>query len=299
MKLYTLLALLLIAPSFASAQIINEGFEEWKVKNGKALPVGWTLSIFGAGRDSSAYSGRYAVLLWNWYSGALGTATVGEFDEFNTGLQNAGIPINTLPVKLTGYYKYELGRNSVDGEKQDSAAIYVMVKRYNTATQKVDTLTVATRLLPPSSQWIPFELALPSTMPGVQPDTAVIIFYSSNPDRPAFCVSENGKCCYLSVDNVSLVGTSGVPYRLANLRAPARVLPNPVVNGAGMLQFDGRPGTRYHLNIYDAAGRLVGQQSVVGSQVALSALHLGSGAYYASIVDDSGMPVGEGQFVVQ
>lgn len=300
MKTIPLVALLFAIPLASFAQLTNEGFEDWRMENGTERPNGWTGSSFGSGKNSSAHSGRYAVAVWNWYFGALGSVTSGEFDLYNFGFNDAGVPLDVYPAKLTGYYRYELGDNAMVEETAfDSAAVHVTLLRYNAATGEADTIADVTRLLPPAEDWVAFEVDLPSRMPGVLPDTAVITFYSSNPANPAFCGSESGTCCFLSIDDVELVRASGVRHPLKDGISPTRVVPNPVVNGSARLSFNGESGRTYTVKIHDAAGELVLEREVIGSEVDLTDLDLPTGSYLATVIDDAGVPAAAGRFVVE
>lgn len=294
MKMLALVALALF-PLCAAAQTMREGFEEWKDRDGAvAGPVGWSGVIFGLGREDSAYSGNYAASVWNWYGDVVGYIITGDESHAVNRFDRAGIPIDFVPTRLTGYYKYELGDNR---RTDDSAAVYVMLKRYDVEQERMDTIAYVTHLLPPSETWTPFTVELPLRIAGVQPDSVVIAFYSSNPKRSARCAGAT--CCYFSIDEISLTSTSGVSYNLHGGPVPMQVSPNPVVNASARLTFEGEEGTSYGLKIYDVSGGLVLEREVIGSEVELSNLDLRSGSYYVSIADRNHAPVAGGRFVVE
>lgn len=298
MKQLTLFAFLLLLPVCAAAQLTNEGFEEWKVEGGQEQPAGWTGSSAGVGRDAAPYSGSNAVSVWNWYFYGLGYVAIGDKAPLSFDLKHSGVPIDFVPTTLTGYYKYELGQNSMVGEKIDSAAAYVMVKRYNPELQDVDTIAFAVGLLPPSHEWVPFSVELPVRLPGVQPDSVVVVFYSSNPENGAFCGPDSNVCCYLSVDDISLNTTSGVRYNLDRLLSPARVVPNPVYRAA-RIEFPGQEGEAYRIRAFDAAGTEVYTAEFTGPLHTLAGRALSPGVYYFSITDAENRPRATGEFVVE
>lgn len=300
MKFFALFACLLCVPAFLSAQLIEEEFEEWTQENTAEVPVGWTSSNFGSGRTSDAFSGGSAASVWNWYSYALGTLSIGETSPLWFDLNHAGIPINSIPSKLTGYYKYELGQNQGNfQENVDSAAVYVLLKRYNPQQPgSVDTISFVTHLFPPSDSWQPFEVDLPLQTVDVEPDSIAIVFFSSNPNNIARCGPDSMNCSYLSVDQLALVATSGVPLSLREFTAPVQVLPNPVQESA-RLEFAGDAGQKYQIKIHGMSGSLVAEWEVVGAQVDFSNLRIPSGAYHVSILDAQNIPVAAGRFVVE
>lgn len=300
MKTIALIALLFVISAPAFAQLPSEGFEEWEAGERGEIPVGWTASSDGIKKVESAVSGSYAVSLWSYYEKACGSIVTGKFSlirlPFPYTLKYFGVPIDFIPAALTGYYKYVPGKTIPIADVQDSACVYVLLKRYDPEINDVDTVSFVKRLLPPSEEWIPFSIDIPLLLPGVQPDSIVVGFYSSNPDSATICAG--GACSYFSVDDVALTSTSGVPYDLRSLLPPVSVLPNPVIDGEATLRFEAVAGETYRMRVHDASGSLAFEREVIGSEADLSELDLPSGAYFVSIVDAANAPIAAGRFVV-
>lgn len=301
MKMPARITVLLLFPAIMYAQELNGEFEDWVVvdtSRGTEMPVGWMGSGFGVGKSNTAHTGEHALSVWNWYSYALGYIMTGGKGPLAWDLTHAGVPIDFTPTRLTGYYRYELGQRYSWSGEEDSAAVYVLLKRYNAKLKVTDTISRVMHLLPPSAEWIPFSINLPLSLPA-QPDSVVVAFYSSNPENGATCGPDSSTCCYLSVDDVALTSTSGVPYALSPFLAPVSVVPNPVTAGAAVLRFEAIDGERYRVTVSDITGRLVLERDVVGSQVDLSGLDLPSGSYCVSVVDRTRASVAAGRFIVE
>ena len=55
----------------------------------------------------------------------------------------------------------------------------MVLKRYNTITMQRDTIAYSVKTLPASSSYTPFTVNLTDLMPGVTPDSIIIMFNSS------------------------------------------------------------------------------------------------------------------------
>lgn len=285
---------LLVIPSVMVAQEIEESFEEWVQENLVEVPIGWSGTAFGSGKSSDAYSGEYSASIWNWYSYALGVLSIGEYTPTYLELNRAGIPVDFVPTRLTGYYRYTLGANQ---GKEDSAAVHIMLKRYDEVTGVADTLGFVMHQLPPSDSWQRFEIDIPLRASNVAPDSVAIVFFSSNPHNIARCNEDSSNCCYFSVDDLALVTTSGVQRSLNSFVAPVQVAPNPIRESA-RLRFPGEEGEQYRVLVYSIAGELVAERTVRTLRMDLSSLNLVSGAYQVLVQDLNDQPIASGRFVV-
>lgn len=289
-------ALLAMLPSLTFGQLSNQGFEEWELRDGVESPVGWANSGYCImARYESAHTGRYALKFWNWYCSMLVGMAVGESAPATTDLGGIGVPVAFTPTRLSGYYRYELEQGPFDRIVFDSAAVYVLMKRYNAARGEIDTVAFATRLLPPADDWTSFSIDLPLRANDIRPDSIAVVFFTGNPEGNA----SNSVCAFLSLDDLALRSTSGVAYDLEGLPSPAHVVPNPVRHEPVRIEFDGVPGAAYRIDLFDATGVEVRTASFTGSTFELDPRDLSSGVYYFQIVNAGGLPQARGEFVVE
>ncbi|MCB0713194.1 MAG: T9SS type A sorting domain-containing protein [Ignavibacteriae bacterium] len=294
-----LLCLLLALPKLLSAQELLENFEEWTERDGTEMPVGWNGMPFGSGRATDAHQGTSAASVWNWYAYALGILAIGEKSPLWFDLKYSGVPIDFIPSKLIGYYKYQPGMNKGRGEKSaDSGIVYILLKSWNEEKGDIDTISFTSHQFPENNAWERFEIDIPISNPWVMPDSIAIVFYSSHPERTGFCGPDSMNCCYLSVDDLALVATSGVPYSLNHLLAPARVVPNPVLHSA-TIEFDGKEGVSYNLRLFDATGREVYSAETTTPSFEVSRVGLPAGSYHFTVTDDRNLSVTRGAFTVE
>ena len=303
MKRYTLLSLLfLLALSYSAiGQSLTEGeegFEEWEGNEVTEKPVGWSSSGFGSGRMTGVEQGSSAAAVWNWYAYAVGILSIGEHVPLWFDIEHAGVPIDYFPAKLVGYYKYEPGLNKGRGEgSRDSGIVFIMLKRWNPEKMGVDTISFISYQFPETPEWQRFEVDIPRSKPGLIPDSIAVVFYSTHPERVGFCGPDTMNCCYLSIDNLALVATSGVPYALDDLLKPAQVMPNPLRED-GIITFSAEAGRDYHIRIFDAGGREVAHYETTEGEFRLRREEFDSGTYQCVVLDDSGKQIARGKFVV-
>lgn len=292
MKMFCTVLALLAAPILLGAQQIRGDFEQWdsvNVNNVTEEPSGWKFETgFGAGRDSSAYSGKWAVQIWNWYNHVPGLMVLGDVRP-KGGQIAGGMPIAGLPQKLVGRYKFVPG---VIQQGEDSAFIRVRLKRYDAGNGRTDTLTAVDMKLGASDAWKPFEMMIPAPADGAMPDSVMIAFASS---EHTYC--KEAYCCHLTLDDVALVASSGVPYRMEGGKlVPAVVAPNPLRSVAS-ISFDGASDGQYQIMVVDAAGSTVRSMDVVGNRVDLERGDLAAGGYLFIVRDANGATVASGRFV--
>jgi hypothetical protein len=297
---WILSAALMLLASTAWAQVPREDFERWdSTGNGGVAPPGWSGTFFGYGKDENAHSGHYGASVWNWYFYATGyLMTGGEQANYND-LISGGVPISFKPVRLSGYYRYELGHNRghSDSTHSDSALVLLMLKRYNTAAGHADTIAYERMRLPAATAYTPFSIDIRDRAPGIDPDSVVIAFVSSD---GGFCDSaSSGTCLYFTVDDVQLSAASGVPYNVSSLLESARVYPSPVRTVA-RVTWDALPGREYTLLAYSSAGELVRvMKPVTGGDAPFDRSGLASGVYLLEIRDDAGHSAAHGSVVVE
>ncbi len=291
--------LFLLLPCLLGAQELRDGFENWEERAGGEIPVGWTGTGFGSGRASEAYEGSAAASVWNWYAYAVGTLSLGEGEPQVFDLNHAGVPINFIPTHLVGYYRYEQGGNKGRGENSvDSGHVYILLKAWNPEKNDIDTIGFTTYRFPENREWQRFSIDLEISNPWIMPDSIAVIFYSSDPWSPGFCGPDTMNCCYLSIDNLALVATSGVSYSIDHLPNPARVSPNPARESA-LIEFDGQESRSYRIRLFDQGGRNVHTGEFIGTSYSLSTADLPRGVYSFSVSSTSDTPVAGGRVVVE
>ena len=224
---------LLIGTTFfnkATAQnILNPDFEQTDTINSFPFITDWEGDGFGGAPSTIAQSGNYSMRIWNWYWYGRAYAYNGNNPSLGFGsAYKGGTPYTQKALKLNGYYRYD---TSYTQTEDDSAVVAVLLKKYNTTLQKVDTIGYGFVHLPSHSpgdnSFAPFEVSIQDWQPGIEPDSIVVYMQSS---ISGFCaMSTNGECLYFNVDNLSLETPLGITDIKGNKIAP-KVFPNPASN---------------------------------------------------------------------
>lgn len=178
-----------ISSTVLSAQEnFNLNFEVWSNTGQFENPDYWDTSneTFFIGtyvpvtKETGAYDGSYAVKLKSTFispvgSTLIGVITLGEF-EVNTYTQKAkvtgGKAYTKRPAKLTGYYKYS--PNSTD-----SCGVLVDLFKYNSSTEKRDTIGSGVLKSGAVANWTYFEILI-DYKSVENPDSINIIALSSD-----------------------------------------------------------------------------------------------------------------------
>lgn len=187
-----------IASGSNSQEILNAGFENWDTTN---IPMNWTLmsNSEAIGQSTVSYSGAYAVVIWKWYYYGNQILLNGSLTPFGpANIIKAGTPISFKPIQLSGFYKYQdvapLG---------DTAKVIVLLKKYDTVQNKIDTVGYGMKLLGPVNAYSPFQVDITDMLPSVAPDSIVIAFFASATYNDCD-YNGNGDCSYLYIDELSL-----------------------------------------------------------------------------------------------
>lgn len=246
-----LVATLLFLVSFSTlpAQfILNSGFEDTTITSSDTVPTHWSADYFGAGFTTDAHSGNLAMVVWNWYHYAKGWISYGEASSY---LDGGGLPISITPDKLSGWYKYIYGDN--DGAL-DSAICEVLVYSHQNFTGARDTIAHEYLRLGPISEYTYFEVPIQYTFPGIQADSILIRFISS---EGGFCSvsAGNGNCLYLYVDDLEASTVTGLAAPIS-LAPSAGLYPSPSPGGFRLTERDlaAFPCT---LHLYSLSGQCV------------------------------------------
>lgn len=270
--------------------IINPDFEQTDTLNGFAFISDWEGDGFGGAPSTVSQSGNYSMMIWNWYWYGRAYAYNGSNPSLGFGsAYKGGTPYTQKALKLNGYYRYD---TSYTQTEDDSAVVAVLLKKYNSTLQKVDTIGFGEVHLPSYSpgdnSFAPFEVNIQDWQPGIQPDSIVVYMQSS---ISGFCgMATNGECLYFNVDNLSLETPLGITDIQGNKIAP-KIFPNP---SNGNFTIDFPQGEMESIKIYSIDGKLINKFSANGMRkmdVSLSGLY--PGIYVAEIKTVNGVVMTE------
>ncbi|MCB2220616.1 MAG: PCMD domain-containing protein [Bacteroidetes bacterium] len=257
--LHTLFLSLLIGSAMAQTQIPEGGFDNWTPNSTNIYyePAGdwWTtlnsLALLGAPvtvyQTTDAHSGEFAAkletVLWGDFliSGLLAS---GNFIMTEPYIEN-GRPFTESPSKFKGWYKY----SPVNG---DSAGVGALLTRYNTNTGQKDTVATAVRAITNSAEtYTQFEIDFNYIIPGINPDTIIIVFTSSG-DGGNF-LGEVGST--LIIDEISLEYPSGIMESLSQ-EFTISAFPSPATDLVSF-EFNTKHPKKLMCNVYAIDGRFM------------------------------------------
>ena len=188
-------------------------------------------------------------------------------------------PINFRPIALKGHYKYTDNRVMSDiGEIDDQASAIVHLLKWNTVLSRQDTIGSGQVLLNAADTYTEFTCPIVYRSNDV-PDSVTVILDCSLMNRSApggIFIGNGGVGSLFTVDSVELIEES------LNVILPQQkdivMHPNPVRDVLKIANFNGG------VQIYDAIGKLVSKQSVVGGQD-INVVNLTSGMYMLQLND--------------
>ncbi|CAN5256273.1 hypothetical protein BH09BAC1_BH09BAC1_24410 [soil metagenome] len=246
----TLLLVITIAlsiPLASQAQLLNGDFE---ILN-DTMPANWVTSDFGAGlKDNYTHSGDYSLAVWNWYYYGRGYAVNGDtYASMFDKMVGAGTPSTEKAIRLTGYYYYDTTGTDTNA---DTAVVTIAYRKWNIANNDYDTVAYGVKpLLPTSGNTMqPFSLPIDDLMPGVDPDTMVVVIISS---LDGFCnTSGAGNCLYLYMDDLQVQTTTGIQSIMGQFEG-LKLYPNPTNQYINVTV----EADNMQWSLYDLSGRLV------------------------------------------
>ncbi|MEJ6686398.1 MAG: T9SS type A sorting domain-containing protein [Crocinitomicaceae bacterium] len=220
--LFTLSALI----SFSQNSFSNSSFEDGI--DSYALDWSSYQSITSSVARTSAHAenGSYSLCVWNWYWYLPGFAVNGDIlnSGFNDPFKNAGTPFSEVPEFVSGYYMYDT-TNTLSNN--DSAVVKIALKKYNAESQDIDIVASGITYLPATSisnGFTYFEVAINNLMPGISPDSIVVLLSSSK--EGSYCDDSNGQCLYFYIDDLAASRTSGISVNIIN--PDIKLWPNPI-----------------------------------------------------------------------
>lgn len=276
-------------------QIPNSGFENWTSTSSYTVPIGWSTSGFGADSTSDVASGNKALLLWTWYTYAYGYAYNGQ-DGIFFDFYKAGTPCTQKATALTGMYKFD----TTHVFDKDSAVVMVLLKKYNTSFQKVDTIGFALHKLPPVNSYTPFTVPIADFMPTENPDSIVIVFSTQKRlfdlgSAQNTCQSPYNDCAYFYIDDIALSIPNGI-IEISDL-FDGKTFPNPSQSQVKFKYNDASSDLSDKLFLYDNQGRLCHEEKITpGTIVNTSGFQ--NGLYHYIVFSKEKKVLIKGKFVV-
>ena len=285
MKKAILIPILSLVASVASAQLTNLDFENWYPDtSGHLRLTNWehlmsnandpNFEFFGTWRDSVAEHGIYALTLSRWYDYA---------DDWVRQKAAAA----SSPAQLSGYYEY-VDNTMVGLLETDTALVQVFLTKWNSASSKEDTVGSGKKDLTSNPVYTAFNCPI-TYISGITPDSVTINIFPTKwfPTAVAAHCPINGKCSYLTVDNLSLQAPSGI---MPVVTPPFRFYPNPakqtltIKTGEPLLQTN-----TFRVLLTDCVGRVVLDEPVneVTSQINLA--NIMPGNYFIVFKNSNGI----------
>jgi hypothetical protein len=297
MKKGIIAMLLLLAGLSMNAQTLsNPNFESWAPVTGyytDSLPLNWwSFNCNTVHPTTDAFQGSYAGRIQGWMSCGIapgvmvnGSAPAGYGDVIQSGT-----PFMTKPASLSGFYKY------VDVAAGDSAEVTVILKRWNSTLQKRDTVAYGSLTLAASTVYTTYTVNINDRMPGVSPDSIIIMFNSSkyNGFDPVTWTLPT-----LYIDRIAMPETpNGIAEIAGSLSS--LVFPNPFSDEA-IVSIDGQINGYCNpvLQVFDATGKEVMRTAVEGNKARVSRATLATGTYIYKVSNADGSLLSRGKFMIR
>lgn len=263
----TLVGIALLFQVHTQGQAIpNTNFENW-ISSGTPPPFDWEeptdwkstnslteWTLAGVRKTTDAYVGSFACQLSSvnisggWPSVVCNGVPelMGDpFSDPSINIITGGTPISAKPIKLTGFYKFE-NNNPID-----SGYAVVILKKYNSTLQTIDTVGMGDFLFSEKSTFTSFEITINDWLPAVTPDSIVIAFYSTDPKKP---YAPDLQSIGLIVDSISLVFPPTSIEKQEDLVLKPVVYPNPA---SDFLTISLDESRLYELRLYTIIGQPV------------------------------------------
>ena len=254
MKVFTISFLFLFAAGMLLAQndtIPNPGFESWTYNPSPVYntPDQWTtlnpltsaLNVITCYKDSSVvHSGHYSIqLVTKSVAGhtAPGLVTTGTVNA-GSGNISGGIPINSRPVALQGWFEYAPSGS-------DSAQMSIVLTKWDAAGDSEILVGYADYYAGSAvNSWTQFGTTV-TYLSNAVPDTVLLLFFASGSSNP-----QVGSKLWL--DDLSY---SYYPLDIAKTQnTTINVYPNPA---SSQIIFDNQSSKAQTLNLYAASGQVV------------------------------------------
>lgn len=300
MKIFFYLILsMLFGSVVAQTQIPEGGFNNWTPNSTNVFyePSGgwWTtlnsLATLGGPvttyQTTDAHSGDYAAQMETIQWGELliaGLLVSGKFALTEPYIRN-GQPFDESPSKFKGWFKY----TPVNG---DSAGVGALLTRYNIETGSQDTIAKAITAIEENVQtYTQFELDFDYLIPGLSPDTIIIVLTSSG-DGGNF-QGQIGST--LIVDDLTLEYPAGLHESLLP-ELQVSVFPSPVAEQV-TFKFETSHPEKLRCDVYAFDGRLIRSFTPVAKEHKMNVSAWSQGKYILQVYEGSSL-VSSAKFIV-
>jgi hypothetical protein len=200
-----------------------------------------------------------------------------DFQTYSIDFVKAGTPYPGGHVfSIDGEYKY-----SRDTAFQDSAYAIILLKKYNVALQKIDTVAIGSKVFAPASSFTFFTIPF-NYLPGnLTPDSIVVAF--CNQARVMKQMQPTGK---FIVDWVSANSGLGTPRLQKSISV--NTFPNPFKNITNFYLEGIRPdpSRSLQLEVYDVLGKKVDQLPIEKEKFIYSRNSLPDGMYFYKVKEN-------------
>jgi hypothetical protein len=273
-----IILLLCVLPLVCAAQLPNGGMESFTLTaNNDTVPADWnTESDWSTviGQNTNAFAGNYSFAINTWYHYSPGMMLNGYpsdgFSNFLTNWILAGTPISYKPAQLHGYYMY------TDTVWGDSAVVKVLLKKWNSAAGKIDSVAMGIKKLPAASSWTPFSVDITDMVPGINPDSIVVLFMTFDYLAGTQPVCNDPICRFLYIDELSLSGTLGMQqydqYSFFEFLMSDNVL-----------SVQNKSSEEAILEIYSVEGKVVRRGKIIQGGNKIPVSDIAGGVYFARI----------------
>lgn len=299
-RLFTLLSSVLLT-SAAFAQIPNPSFENWTTSGTAHNATGWgnlnantgTFGVYTC--DSGMITPPDGMAFIKLTSKTVtipipptspttfvapGVAFTGSITVVPSPFSysfSGGFPNTTRPQSLKGKFQH------MGGDLTDHGRIVTVLSKWNTATNKRDTVAISdTTLTGMAMSWSDFTFPL-TYKKGIFPDSAAILLSSSAVTPVAGS--------YLWVDNLSFFGSVASVNPFNNPAHSAVIYPNPA-SGTANVAFYSSNGTDVTFCLYDISGKMIKSitsHTVRGNNdISIDLKGCAQGMYIVKIIDESG-----------
>lgn len=290
-RTFTMLCLLFSSIAVV-AQEKNLNFETWEDSGNDPPfnweePANWTSSnsltewtLAGVSKTDDAQDGDYALRMSSVnISGGLPSVVclgepdlIADFENPSVNIASGGLPVDSPEgtyLSLSGHYKFN------NNNEMDSAYAVVLLKKYNTMDNKIDTVALGTKSFAQVDDYTTFNIPLEYTNASTFADSIVIAFFSTKPTDP---YAPSFPALGFIVDNVQITSPLNVQE---NQGENLNIYPNPASDRVVISN-----STKSYA-LYNANG--VVQKTIAIGQQEFSVKELSNGIYY--LKDQNGLSV--------
>lgn len=297
MKKLLIAFLLLAGLSMNGQTLTNPGFENWTTSSTygtDTVPTNWWPFFCNTVKQTTdAYQGTYATTVQGWFACGIapGVLVNGQAPTNYGSFMESGTPFTSKPTTFSGFYKYN------DQGTGDSAEVTVVLKHYNTTTMQRDTIAYSVKTLPATTGYTMFTVNINDLMPGVMPDSIIIMFNSS---KYNMWEETTMALPILYIDRINMPETPMSITEQSNSLFTSSVYPNPFSGSATLLiDADLSKLESVMLTIFDVNGKKVMDLGKISSnRVEIQQQNLSKGSYFYQITEKNEL-ISQGKFIVQ